>query len=821
MKIRTKLFLICVTGALVIGAGPMISASHAADTAMPTKAMPAAEPVPFWWFHGDLEVGGRFFTNNPQKDGIASQGGKSLAKFYEYRDLRPGPFGNFHLATGTSDGLYQIDVWGKNVGYDDQRYDLNASKAGEHYFDFQWDQTPHNYGTGQTIYNGAGTTSLTLPPGLSAALFTACATAGGSPSPAGCQNNTNLNTTQAAAVQTLLNANLHSVDIGIRRDTASVGYRWTPADAWDFSVNYDHMHRWGTQIDGIVFAPTPSGPVSQLPIPVDDTTQNFGVNGEYVGTSPWGQKFNFKVGYSGSVYQDASSSYTAADPFCPATSNAIDCARAGAHSALVGLWPDNNANGFSATLGADLPMKSRYMGTLSYTMMRQDQAFLPFTNNTGLAFLINGQNPSSLAALPAASLNGAVNTVLSNNVLTTQITPELKSKVSYRYYDYQNDTPELLFSNWVLTDSRTAGNPGGTASYAPVHSISPAYTKQNGSAGLDWRPIHELNLGAAYYFERYDWTRADVNVTNENSGKVYADWKPWVWLTARASWLFGERRYDNYNYLAYLGNFQWVNGPGSNTQQSTAMRQFYLNDRDRSKAQFSVSVDLIHGLTVTPTFAYQDDVYTIASTEVGLTRSQVWRAGVDLSYMINPATTLTFSYMNEQYLQNLRSTGATSTGALTAANTYSSPIRDRVNTLMAGINYWAVPDQLNFDLRYSVSLSTDHQAVYFDNGTQPGSGANFSQYPDVRGTWQRVEATAKYKFDKETVQRLGWKGDIYAKLRYAWERNGVDNWQNDMMQTYMYTAAAPGNGYGLLTWLAFNNPNYNVQLIMASIALKW
>jgi MtrB/PioB family decaheme-associated outer membrane protein len=808
MKSRIKFLLTCVTGILVIGAGPMISTSHAADTAMPTKAMPAAEPVPFWWFHGEVEFGGRVFLNDPQKDGLASQGGKSLSKYYEYSDNKPGPFLNGHLSTGTSNGLYQFDLWAKNVGYNDQRFNVDASKAGEHYFNFQWDQTPHNYGTGQTIYNGAGTTSLTLPPGLSAALFSDC----GSPCTA------NLTVGQAAAVRTLLNANLHSVDIGIRRDTASVGYRWTPTDAWDISVNYDHMHRWGTQVDGIVFAPTPSGPVSQVPKPVNDTTQNFGVNGEYVGTSPWNQKFNFKVGYAGSVYQDASSSYTAEDPFCPATAGAIDCARAGAHTAQMSLWPDNQANGFNATLGADLPMKSRYMGTVSYNMMRQNQQFLPFTNNTGLAFLINGQNPSSLAALPAQSLNGAVNTLLSNNVLTTQITPELKSKLMYRYYDYQNDTPELYFSNWVLTDSRSAGT---TASYAPVHSISPAYTKQDGTAQLDWRPINSVNLGAAYLFERYDWTRADANVTNENSGKVFADWKPWVWLTARASWQSGERRYDNYDYLAYLGNFQWVNGPGSNTQQSTAMRQFFLNDRDQNKGQFSVSVDLVHGLTVTPTFGYQDDVYKIASTEVGLTRSTSVRAGVDVSYMVNPATALTFSYMNEQYLQNLRSTGMTSTSALTAATTYSSPVRDRINTLMAGINYWAIPDQLNLDLRYTVMLATDHQAVYFDNGTQPGSGANYSQYPDVRSMWQRVEATAKYKFDKEIVQRLGWNGDVYAKLRYAWERNSVDNWQNDMMQTYMYSAAAPGTSYGLLTWLAYDNPNYNVQLLMASITMKW
>ena len=807
MKIRTKFLLTCLAGAFFASAAPML------PNALAQSASGPFEPIPYWWTAGEIEVGGRVFLNNPEKFGEASQGSKSLSKYYEYNALEPGPFLNGHVSAGTNNGLYQVDIWAKNVGYDDQRYSLDASKAGQQYFNFLWDQTPHNYGVGETIYNGAGTTALTLPGGLSAALFGACV--------APCT--ANLTVGQAAAVQALLNANLHSVDIGIRRDTASATYRWTPTDEWDVRVNYDHMHRWGTQVDGVVFAPTPSGPVSQVPKPVNDTTQNFGVNGEYAGTSLWGQKYNFKVAYTGSVYEDASKSYTVEDPFCPATAGAIDCARAGAHSALMSLWPDNQANGFSATLGADLPLKSRYMGTLSYIMMRQNDSFLPFTNNTGLGFLINGQNPSSLAALPASSLNGAVNTLLSNNIVTTQITPELKSKLGYRYYDYQNNTPELRFSDWVLTDSRSAAV---TASYAPVSSISPAYIKQNGVAELNWRPDHMWNLGAIYGYEHYDWTRADVNITNEHSGKFYTDWKPWTWLTARASVYYSERRYDNYNYLAYIGSFQWTGGgcptgTGCNTQQSSAMRQFYLSNRDRSKGQFSVSVDLIHNLTVTPTFAYQDDVYHLDPPEIGLTRGQAWTAGVDVSYIIDSNTTLTFSYMNEQYLQNIRSTSATSSGALTAANTYSSPVRDNINTFIAGINYWAIPDQLDFDLRYTVSLSTDHQAVYFDNGTQPGSGANFSQYPDVYSTWQRLEATAKYRFDKETVQRLGWKGDVTAKLRYAWERNSVDNWQNDLVQTYMYTATAPGNGYGLLTWLAYDNPNYDVHMVSASLSFKW
>ena len=100
-----------------------------------------------------VEAGGRFFLNNPQRNGSAYLGQQSLAKFYEYRDLRPGPFGNVWLSTGSRDGLYEVDVGGKNIGYDDQDYYLEASKAGQHYFNFDWDQTPHLYSTSaQTFY---------------------------------------------------------------------------------------------------------------------------------------------------------------------------------------------------------------------------------------------------------------------------------------------------------------------------------------------------------------------------------------------------------------------------------------------------------------------------------------------------------------------------------------------------------------------------------------------------------------------------------------------------------------------------------------------
>ena len=84
-----------------------------------------------WWHHGYIEAGARGFLNNPQRDGIRALGGESLAKYYEYSTIQPGPFLNGWAATGSKDGLYQVDTWAENVGYSDQQYGLEASNPAD------------------------------------------------------------------------------------------------------------------------------------------------------------------------------------------------------------------------------------------------------------------------------------------------------------------------------------------------------------------------------------------------------------------------------------------------------------------------------------------------------------------------------------------------------------------------------------------------------------------------------------------------------------------------------------------------------------------
>jgi len=840
----------------------------AADADLPVKA-PVVVDTP-WWTHGFIEFGGRGFLNDPQRSGHSFQNGQSLAKFYEYRDLRPGPFGDFNVGFGSKDGLYEIDAWGKNVGYRDQRYDAYLSKAGEQYFNFTWDQTPHLYSTSaSTLFNTNGNALTLANPNIGHQMFTAGVA--GWPATFNTPAGIAAFNAKAGFLNTIINQNVHLTDIGIRRDTAAVDYRYTPTDNWDIRANYSNMRRTGSQADSVLFTATNTGSRVDVAKPIADTTQNFGVNGEYAGTSAWGQKFNAMVGYNGSVYKDDFLGYTVQNPFCD-TGFTGACAAAGgtptASLAQMSTPPDNQMNGVTGTLGADLPFKSRYMGTVSYSGMRQNSQFLPFSINP--VTLAGGVQGASLASLPQQSLNGQINTLLVNNVVTTQINSDLKTKLSYRYYDYDNQTPQLQIADWAITDATSAK--GTTNNYAPVNPLMVGYIKQNAAAEATWRPVNSVNIGSSYNYEHYDFTRFDASSTGENTGKVYADWKPALWVTARASASYGERRAGNYDYLGNVGMFQWPVPRGAatattagvttttfagwpnSTNYAPAYRQFYLDDRNRAQAKFQVDIDVLRNFTVTPTVNWRDDEFQLSQNQLGLTHDRSLAAGVELAYVASPDLRFLFSYMNEERGQfmfgsstnlfpattntlnggtgyicpNTNATPVTSpaTTATYSCQLYSSNISDRVNTFIFGVNYAVIPRRFDLGVTYTASIGKNSSPLLLQNGTGPvisnafGNNIAAAQFPDVTTMFQRVEANAKYVVDPDFVHSLGWKGEVALKLRYAWERNSVTNWNNDYMQAYMYQTLNQSQ-VAYYQALAGNNPNYNVHMIGGSIAWAW
>jgi hypothetical protein len=383
------------------------------------------------------------------------------------------------------------------------------------------------------------------------------------------------------------------------------------------------------------------------------------------------------------------------------------------------------------------------------------------------------------------------------------------------------------------------GPPGSTTAWASydqnaaseraIQSLSIAYIKQNAGEELTWRPTSNLHLGVAYGYERYDYTQADATSTDENSAKVFADWTPRNWVTFRTSGYYSDRTANNYNYIANVGSIQF---PGSTPAQNSyyynpSYMQMMIDGRQRTKANFAVDLVVFRGLTITPTFKYQDDHYGLNPlSQEGLTDSSSWNGGVDVTYVLNPDAAITVGYLKEHYNQQLYGLSSTSNSAvLGVGGVYSANTSDHsnVDTITAALRVAAIPNKLDLDFRYTASLAVDGQRLLLGTATNGGNPtcpatmapATNCQFPDVTTSFMRLEAIATYKFDQDLVNRLGLKGQVKAKLRYAWERNAVTNWQNDPLAVYSPIVSTQA------IWLASNNPNYNVQLLAASLAYTW
>jgi hypothetical protein len=231
-----------------------------------------------------------------------------------------------------------------------------------------------------------------------------------------------------------------------------------------------------------------------------------------------------------------------------------------------------------------------------------------------------------------------------------------------------------------------------------------------------------------------------------------------------------------------------------------------FDNRDRTKADFAIDLVAFRGVTVSPTLKYNNDYYGLNPlNQEGLKNSRSISAGVDVGIVVNPDLSFAVSYYWEEYNQVFYSDDG---NGVRSIDTY----KEHVNTLTGVVHWAAVPDKLDIHVRYALSDGIVQQNCSIC--VVQGASAP-SPYPTDKTLFQRVDATAVYKFDPFLVRQMGLKGDLMAKLRYTWERNSVINWQTDPMAPFMPATSTTD------IWMAYNNPNYNVHMLAGSLIAIW
>lgn len=697
-----------------------------------------------------IQLGGRQFNGN-----------LGSSKFTEYRDLPAGLFVNaFSLSMMNSDNVNAFSLWGSNVGQRDQNVNLQFSMRGKLKLEFEWDQLPHNYtNTARTVFSGAGTGTLLMPE-LVRNKIRAILTTDLNPNLAGVQFDT-------SAITGLILGSARGVDVVSQRDKGKAALTYSPTNELDFKLQYSNERRSGTKPYAGTFSFNPN----ELLEPTEYRTQDIMASAEYA-VKNW----DLQLAYSTSIFKNNIDVLVWDNPF-----REVDAVGA-ASRGRIDLWPDNMAQQVKFSGAGNLPLSTRIMTSFSYGWRSQNDAFIPYTINSAL---------TSVPALPATSLNGKVGTTLATVSFTNRYFSSVWFSAKYRFFDYDNQTPSLIFPGYVSTD-----NSVGTVQR---RNAVIGHKKINASFDATLRMVNDLALKLGYERENWDREQRDAEKTEENIYKASLDYTPRSWFLLRTSYSFGAKKTPQYDAEEVAAIAFPLGEPAGSLGQLPQLRKFDLASRDRQKASILAQVTPLDMVTLTGSFGLANDDFK--ESLYGLLWNKSNNVSIDLS--CSPTYDLTFfaNYTRENFKYEMKSRQRTSTNDL-PVNDWSSNLQDDVHTFGFGVSWAVDPEKIDLSLDFNLAdaKGTIATSALGDPADPKFLVTTAQNYPDTRSILRQLRASLVYKLTEHFRPRLEYRFEGYTESLF----------NQDFIEPYMYPVDTGASG---AVFLGARAPGYSAHML--------
>jgi MtrB/PioB family decaheme-associated outer membrane protein len=769
---------------------------------------------------------------------------KASAKFGEYNGLdRKGHFflGGFDLAGPVSnDSAFRFRLRGSNLGLHNRNISGEWGEQGKFRIDFGYDELERRYSDSyQTIYQGGGGTSLTLPSSYPAqgTRLSSTTTANGllsnwnniqSPygtTAAAAAGGATLGNPMAGSPAASILAALHPLAIGTQRTRTDLGGTFT-LGRWDFKLGVREDTRDGTKLTGVAFGGQRG---ALLPEPIQTWTQQFETSAAYVG-----QDAQATLTYTSSHFVNYNSLWTAQNPF--ANNALLD------NQARLSSAPSNDMQQWALAGGYNLTPTTRFSYSGSEAILTQNALFIPMPT-AAVGWVV-----------PEASADARVVNTQFMGRLTARPLTGVNLSASYKYDNRENKTPSATF--------RTAGadGTGGTSLFTNEPNLRKTQTAQFDAdysfargrtikGGYEWQQIHREG-------QTYSETPFRAETTVENAFRLeYRDSSSEV-LSGRVSYQRSLRKPNEYEEGDPAPITQPAPAPAADPELP-GFRQFWLAQRQRDKLRSSLSLQATDELTLQAGVDYTRDRYT--DSAYGTKEVKLSSANLDATYApnetwsfntfysfesnrsqvdslaitrFNSATSVTTTAAGFTYLaphvsggacaawaSNIGQRGTTFYGGI-PADYYTDPCRmwsevqsDRVQTVGVGGKARGLMGgrvELSADLTYSraVTPMTVTGGAYYSNGL-PGLALNnvwipASSLPDVTSSATEIRLSGRYNLDKTQAVRVNvlnrrltssdWQYDLYASNPLA-------------MQAYIGSA--------------ITSPNYNVTAVGLTYILSF
>ncbi len=694
MNMKTSLRLLTVSLVTTVAAGAGLPAA-AAD--VDTSSW-ACSQCPF----------ARGLVGNTEAEGLSVS--DESAKYGQYNGLdEDGGYGNANVDLRYyNEGGYGYDIQGRDLGLDTRWIDVEAGHQGRWSVGLSYDELPARYGyeDPRTVYRGNESANLRLADGW---------VRGGS--------------TQDFPA---LDASLRGVDIKTTRETLGARAEFIQSPRLRYAVDYEYEQKDGGTVTWGSFLANSA----ELVKPVDYDTHEVDVAVHYGGDS-----WQASAGFYGSYFNSSDLGLAWENAFT------------GPDRGQMALAPDNSFNQFNLAGSFQLPFNTTASLRAAMGKMEQDDAYLPYTINPGLAG----------TALPRGDLDGEVDTTQYNVDIVSRPLPKLRLVGKYRYDDRDNDSSR---ESYDIVQADIAPRPAQT-------NLIYDFERTKWGASADYRFSRGTRGWIGWDREKEEFSEQSVDETEEDTiwGKIRARASDSFSLGAKMA--FSDRDNNNYEDIAAL---QPPNNP--------LLRKYNLANRDRDAVEVFFDWQVTDRSGLSARFEQADDDYD--NSDVGLVSADYENFTVDLNVQLRERIS-SYAFVAQDRYKSRQRGAQSGASPNTAPPNWQARNRDTTQSAGAGLYFDEFFDRWDVRLDYVYSDSEGATDVF-------NQGQNDS-FPDFNSTLHSANLEVGYALNDRMRLRGGWR---YEKL-------DTDDWSVDGVN--------PDTMLQVLTF-GENSPDYDVNVFM-------
>jgi MtrB/PioB family decaheme-associated outer membrane protein len=570
-------------------------------------------------------------------------------------------------------------------------------------------------------------------------------------------------------------------------------------------MEFKHQERKGARPFGASLLPPfftggSAGGMIETIEPIDYATNEFSGGMGFVS-----RQLQWSLNYKASIFSNESSELTFESPFTNIPFGNFPIPRG-----RIDLYPDNSYHEITGAATFQLPMQSQLYSTVSWSTMRQDDALLPPTINSGPTFGgLNLDFWNSTAALSTPNAAAKINNLLVHTGIRLNPWRNIGVNASLRYQDQDNSSAYTALNpltgeyGYITEDGASDGSvftPGFIQN--PIHYRSIPFANSTLLAKVEttYRLGTKNNLGLDLERERRNLEHRERTWTDTDQLRIYFTNRSLPWATLRLSYEYSDRTGSKYQPNPYTAFFTsslpgykaaFPEGPIPHTLAE--LRKFDLSDRQQDKV--TIKTNFLLGETV-------DLVFTANLSRIdydasyGLQDRDTNNFNIEWNYQPSPLLNAFAFYSHENSSSIMRSINDAGASGNASAGGATYPLKgvwleaNDGNAHYTGAGFRINAARMSLESSYTYSSSVDSTfllASSLDALANPEFGALQSSLPDMDYRLHALETSVNWY----PSSRFG------LRLFHRYEQSTTTDWHYQNLQPlitrHLFLNAQPQN----------------------------